>query len=106
MWLGAFPTLKRDGHKYGRGHAVVVSGPAAQTGAGLLNVLAQSFVGLNPIGRNVILAQHMLSDAILLWHVGVVLNVQRPLAFEVFELAVFLRLAQFGFNQLVKVHFV
>jgi hydroxyethylthiazole kinase-like uncharacterized protein yjeF len=33
LWLAAFPQPKLDGHKYDRGHAVVVSGPMHVTGA-------------------------------------------------------------------------
>lgn len=33
LWLAQFPWPKLEGHKYGRGHALVVSGPAARTGA-------------------------------------------------------------------------
>jgi ADP-dependent NAD(P)H-hydrate dehydratase / NAD(P)H-hydrate epimerase len=36
FWLRFFPKLKIDGHKYDRGHAVVVSGPMERTGAGRL----------------------------------------------------------------------
>ncbi len=36
FWLRYFPKLKIDGHKYDRGHAVVVSGPMESTGAGRL----------------------------------------------------------------------
>src|SRR5271165_3285850 len=36
FWLRYFPKLKVDGHKYDRGHAVVVSGPMESTGAGRL----------------------------------------------------------------------
>jgi ADP-dependent NAD(P)H-hydrate dehydratase / NAD(P)H-hydrate epimerase len=36
FWLRYFPKLKPDGHKYDRGHAVVVSGPMESTGAGRL----------------------------------------------------------------------
>jgi hydroxyethylthiazole kinase-like uncharacterized protein yjeF len=36
LWLRQFPKLRRDGHKYDRGHAVVVSGPAWSTGAARL----------------------------------------------------------------------
>ena len=36
LWRSAFPTPRIDGHKYSRGHAVVVSGPADATGAARL----------------------------------------------------------------------
>jgi NAD(P)H-hydrate epimerase len=36
LWGGAFPRLSLDTHKYVRGHAVVVSGPAHATGAARL----------------------------------------------------------------------
>jgi len=36
FWLRYFPKLKTGGHKYDRGHAVVVSGPMESTGAGRL----------------------------------------------------------------------
>ncbi len=36
VWNAQFPFLKRDAHKYDRGHAVVVSGPATRTGAARL----------------------------------------------------------------------
>ncbi|KMO21524.1 bifunctional ADP-dependent NAD(P)H-hydrate dehydratase/NAD(P)H-hydrate epimerase [Methylobacterium platani] len=36
LWGGAFPRLAEDGHKYTRGHAVVLSGPAHRTGAARL----------------------------------------------------------------------
>jgi len=36
FWLRYFPKLRIDGHKYDRGHAVVVSGPMESTGAGRL----------------------------------------------------------------------
>jgi hydroxyethylthiazole kinase-like uncharacterized protein yjeF len=36
LWRGAFPLPRIDGHKYARGHAVVVSGDMAATGAARL----------------------------------------------------------------------
>ncbi len=36
LWREAFPVPRIDGHKYGRGHAVVVSGDLAATGAARL----------------------------------------------------------------------
>jgi hydroxyethylthiazole kinase-like uncharacterized protein yjeF len=36
LWRMDFPMPRRDGHKYGRGHAVVVSGPSWSTGAARL----------------------------------------------------------------------
>jgi ADP-dependent NAD(P)H-hydrate dehydratase / NAD(P)H-hydrate epimerase len=36
LWQGVFPVPKVDGHKYTRGHAVVVSGGASHTGAARL----------------------------------------------------------------------
>jgi hydroxyethylthiazole kinase-like uncharacterized protein yjeF len=33
LWLATFPRPKPDGHKYDRGHAIVVSGPMHMTGA-------------------------------------------------------------------------
>lgn len=36
LWANAFPRLTETGHKYARGHAVVVSGPMFQTGAARL----------------------------------------------------------------------
>lgn len=36
LWRAAWPMLTATGHKYGRGHAVVVSGPLASTGAASL----------------------------------------------------------------------
>lgn len=36
LWSGAFPVPRIDGHKYGRGHAVVLSGGLAATGAARL----------------------------------------------------------------------
>lgn len=36
LWRSAFPVPTLEGHKYGRGHALIVSGPIAQTGAARL----------------------------------------------------------------------
>src|ERR1700744_4970290 len=36
-WHGAFPVPQADGHKYARGHAIVVSGDIAATGAARLS---------------------------------------------------------------------
>ena len=36
LWKDKFPKLRRNGHKYDRGHAVVVSGPMHATGAARL----------------------------------------------------------------------
>src|SRR6266849_4134627 len=36
LWAGAFPVPRPGGHKYGRGHAVVVSGTISSTGAARL----------------------------------------------------------------------
>ena len=36
MWRESFPVPRHEGHKYGRGHAVVVSGPSWSTGAARL----------------------------------------------------------------------
>lgn len=45
FWLNYFPRLKPDGHKYDRGHAVVVSGPMESTGASRLAARAALRVG-------------------------------------------------------------
>jgi ADP-dependent NAD(P)H-hydrate dehydratase / NAD(P)H-hydrate epimerase len=37
LWRGAFPLPQPQGHKYGRGHAVIVSGGISTTGAGRLS---------------------------------------------------------------------
>ena len=45
LWRPSFPILRADGHKYGRGHAVVVSGPAHATGAARLAARAALRIG-------------------------------------------------------------
>ena len=40
LWRGLFPVPDIAGHKYGRGHAVVVSGGASHTGAARLAAMA------------------------------------------------------------------
>src|SRR3954452_5880710 len=40
LWGGSFPVPRAEGHKYGRGHAVVVSGGLSSTGAAGLAVRA------------------------------------------------------------------
>jgi hydroxyethylthiazole kinase-like uncharacterized protein yjeF len=45
FWLRYFPRLKQDGHKYDRGHAVVVSGPMESTGAARLGARAAMRIG-------------------------------------------------------------
>ena len=39
LWLAQFPWPRPQGHKYARGHAVVVSGPAFSTGAARLGAM-------------------------------------------------------------------
>lgn len=45
FWLRYYPRLKQDGHKYDRGHAVVVSGPMESTGAARLGARAALRIG-------------------------------------------------------------
>jgi hydroxyethylthiazole kinase-like uncharacterized protein yjeF len=45
LWLSSYPWPKEDGHKYARGHAVVVSGPAYSTGAAQLGARGALRVG-------------------------------------------------------------
>ena len=45
LWQGALPGYEPSGHKYGRGHAVVVSGDAWQTGAARLAAQAALRIG-------------------------------------------------------------
>ena len=45
LWLPHFPWPKRDAHKYHRGHAVVVSGPALSSGAARLGARGALRIG-------------------------------------------------------------
>jgi len=45
QWRQAYPWPRVDGHKYSRGHAVVVSGPAQSTGAARMGARAALRVG-------------------------------------------------------------
>lgn len=45
LWQGSLPRLKPDGHKYHRGHAVVVSGDMTSTGACRLAAMAALRIG-------------------------------------------------------------
>jgi ADP-dependent NAD(P)H-hydrate dehydratase / NAD(P)H-hydrate epimerase len=45
LWQWAFPHARLDGHKYQRGHTVVVSGPAESTGAARLGARAALRIG-------------------------------------------------------------
>jgi NAD(P)H-hydrate epimerase len=45
LWLAHFPPPRLDAHKYTRGHAIVVSGPAESTGAARMGARAALRVG-------------------------------------------------------------
>jgi hydroxyethylthiazole kinase-like uncharacterized protein yjeF len=45
LWLAHYPWPSEDGHKYARGHAVVVSGPAYSTGAARLGARGALRIG-------------------------------------------------------------
>lgn len=45
LWCGVFPHVRADGHKYTRGHAVVVSGPMHATGAARLGARGALRIG-------------------------------------------------------------
>jgi len=45
LWMARFPRLRLDVHKYRRGHAVVVSGPAESTGAARLGARGALRIG-------------------------------------------------------------
>jgi ADP-dependent NAD(P)H-hydrate dehydratase / NAD(P)H-hydrate epimerase len=45
LWHAQFPIPRRDGHKYERGHAVVVSGPPMRTGAARLGARGALRIG-------------------------------------------------------------
>lgn len=55
LWTSLFPRPLEDGHKYSRGHAVVLSGPRHKTGAARLAARAalRSGAGLVTIGSHV-----------------------------------------------------
>jgi hydroxyethylthiazole kinase-like uncharacterized protein yjeF len=45
LWRSKFPHLRREGHKYDRGHAVIVSGPIHATGAARMAARAALRIG-------------------------------------------------------------
>jgi NAD(P)H-hydrate epimerase len=45
LWMKSYPRPKDGGHKYDRGHAVIVSGPALQTGAARLGARGALRIG-------------------------------------------------------------
>ena len=45
LWYGYYPRVEAEGHKYARGHAVVISGPPHATGAARLSARAALRVG-------------------------------------------------------------
>ncbi|MFN3623139.1 MAG: NAD(P)H-hydrate dehydratase [Hyphomicrobium sp.] len=65
LWGADFPWPKLDGHKYARGHALVVSGPAAHTGAarmgarGALRVGAGLVTVASPVDALIVNAAHL-----------------------------------------------
>lgn len=67
LWLENFPKLKADEHKFDRGHTVVLSGGAAQTGAARLAAGAALRVGsglvtlYSPPGAVLVNAAHLTS---------------------------------------------
>lgn len=71
LWLPHFPRPSREGNKYDRGHAVVVSGPAAHTGAarmgarGALRVGAGLVTVASPPGALAINATHLTAIMLL-----------------------------------------
>ena len=61
LWRDLLPPLQAEGHKYARGHALVVSGPAFHTGAARLAALAAARIGAGLVtiaGPSDALAQH------------------------------------------------
>ena len=61
LWGGALPRPQAMGHKYTRGHALVVSGPASHTGAARLSALAAARIGAGLVtiaGPRGALAEH------------------------------------------------
>ncbi len=65
LWIEKFPKLKTDGHKYDRGHTVVLSGGAARTGAARLAAGAALRIGsglvtlYSPPGAVLVNASHL-----------------------------------------------
>ncbi len=45
VWCGTLPKLQTSGHKYTRGHALIISGPMHQTGAARLSAMGALRVG-------------------------------------------------------------
>lgn len=84
LWRADFPWPKLAGHKYGRGHALVVSGPAAHTGAarmgarGALRVGAGLVTIASPDDAMLVNAAHL--TAIMLMPLGGAEGLARILA--------------------------
>ena len=74
LWREAYPWPRMDGHKYTRGHAVVVSGPAESTGAarmgarGALRIGAGLVTVVGPATATAVNATHL--TAIMVKAVG------------------------------------
>ena len=74
LWRASYPWPRLDAHKYTRGHAVVVSGPAESTGAGRLGARGALRIGaglvtvVGPATATAVNATHL--TAIMLKAVG------------------------------------